>query len=353
MNPISKLILTILILSGFFIPVNTLFAQIQITLDTTENCAGDTILNPINVYQFDSIGSITLFIKYDTSVIEYLGHENPHPLVAGILSNAMRSGPNNTGPLISKIGISWAAGMGPVSLGNTKLLDLKFHFISDSCTLIWDTNSEITNYQAVILPVNYTGAEINEIPAPGIVSQPDDTTVVVGNNALFHIESTGITTYQWQVDSNGTWLDLMNNAIYSGVTTDSLSITNCQLSMSSYQYRCVLSGCIDVFSNSGNLYVSPASSLVDKSGNNFDVHCYPNPFREYCTLIYELKKTAAVKISIYNYTGQLVSTTIDQDQSKGRHQTNIDAKDLGNQKGLYFLRIESDWYVSVVCVILQ
>ncbi|MCD4680907.1 MAG: T9SS type A sorting domain-containing protein [Bacteroidales bacterium] len=340
MNPKTKILLTLFLISGFFLPVNSLLAQIQITLDTTENCAGDTILIPINVYQFDSIGSITLFIDYDTNVVEYLGHINAHNLVSGMLSNAMRSGLNNTGPLIGKIGMSWAAGMGPVSLGNAKLLDLKFHFLSDSCDLTFDPGSEITNYEADPLPVNYSGATINEIPPPGINSQPSDTTVVVGNNASFQIVSTGLTLYQWQVDSNGTWYDLPDNATYSGVTTDSLKVNSCQLSMNNYQFRCLLSGCIDIYSNPVALFVSPASSIMNKSHDDFTVQCYPNPFSDHCTISYDLNEAATVTLSIYNYSGMLISRIPVKNQHPSQHQITIDAKDLNDQAGMYFYRME-------------
>lgn len=331
----------------------SVYAQIEITLDTTESCANDTILVPINVYQFDSIGSITIFINYDTNVIEYLNHENHHPFVNGILSNAMRSGPGNTGPLIGKIGISWAAGMGPVSPGNAKLLDLKCHFINDSCDLTFDPNCEITNYQADPLAVGYVDAEIKEIPPPSISTQPHDTAVIEGNNALFVIITAGITTYQWQVDSNGNWYDLQDNATYSGVTTDSLAISNCQLAISNYRFRCKLSGCIDIYSNKVILIVSPASSISHISNNEYPVKCYPNPFNDRCTVNYNLQESSTVKLSCYNSLGELVFEIPDQHQPPGRHQILINTIDLGYQKGFYFYRIEINDNTTSGKLILQ
>jgi len=47
-------------------------------------------------------------------------------------------------------------------------------------------------------------------------------------------------TYQWQVNTGSGFTDLSNNSIYSGVTTDTLNITNAPSTMYGYQYQCVI-----------------------------------------------------------------------------------------------------------------
>lgn len=48
-------------------------------------------------------------------------------------------------------------------------------------------------------------------------------------------------TYQWQSDSSGSFQDLTNGGIYSGVTTDSLVLTSATATYNSVNYRCVVS----------------------------------------------------------------------------------------------------------------
>lgn len=71
---------------------------------------------------------------------------------------------------------------------------------------------------------------------PTIDSAPSNTTVVAGNNARFEVTATDVTSYQWQVSTDGgsTWSDV------SSATSSTLSLTSVATSSNSYQYRVVL-----------------------------------------------------------------------------------------------------------------
>ena len=78
-----------------------------------------------------------------------------------------------------------------------------------------------------------------------ITSQPTNSTLCAGGNAIFSVTVTGTTpTYQWQESTNGggTWNNLTNVGVYSGATTNSLTLTGVTFAMNSYQYRCVVNG---------------------------------------------------------------------------------------------------------------
>lgn len=114
--------------------------------------------------------------------------------------------------------------------------------LSGTC---WSPATSVTF--TVVAPVNIT-------------AQPPNRVITDGNNTTFTVTATGTTpTYQWQVDTGGGFVDLVNGAPYSNVTTATLNITAATITMNGYVYRCVVSGsapCGSVTSNSGSLTVT-------------------------------------------------------------------------------------------------
>ena len=96
--------------------------------------------------------------------------------------------------------------------------------------------------------------------AIAITAQPPSPVITDGSNTTFTVTATGTTpTYQWQVDTGSGFVDLVNGAPYSNVTTATLNITAATITMNGYVYRCVVSGaapCGSVTSNSGSLTVT-------------------------------------------------------------------------------------------------
>ncbi|MBL7703177.1 MAG: M36 family metallopeptidase, partial [Ferruginibacter sp.] len=73
---------------------------------------------------------------------------------------------------------------------------------------------------------------------------------------------TGPHSYQWQVSTNGggTFANVANGGVYSGATTATLTITAPPVSMSTYQYRCIVTGaapCAAQTSRAATLTVNP------------------------------------------------------------------------------------------------
>ncbi|MEO7445436.1 MAG: T9SS type A sorting domain-containing protein [Ferruginibacter sp.] len=107
------------------------------------------------------------------------------------------------------------------------------------------------------------GALLTVSNAASITSQPRDTTVCAGTNATFSITTAGSSlTYQWQVSTTGTggpWTSLANTAPYSGVTTQTLTITNPTAALNGYAYRVVATSCSGpINSNAATLTVNSA-----------------------------------------------------------------------------------------------
>jgi len=88
-------------------------------------------------------------------------------------------------------------------------------------------------------------ADFTVLPTPVITinPQPGNASICSGQNASFITGATGTTniTYQWQVDNTG-FVNLLNDATYSGVTTATLTLTNPGVALSGQLYRCVING---------------------------------------------------------------------------------------------------------------
>ncbi|MGN6567406.1 MAG: beta strand repeat-containing protein, partial [Flavipsychrobacter sp.] len=82
---------------------------------------------------------------------------------------------------------------------------------------------------------------VNRLPA--ITVNPNNDTICAGSNASFTVTATGTAlTYQWQVDDGTGAINVTNGSIYSGANTATLTLTNVPVSMSTYTYKCIVSG---------------------------------------------------------------------------------------------------------------
>ena len=78
---------------------------------------------------------------------------------------------------------------------------------------------------------------------PEITDQPDAQTVNYGAPATFSIVATNAISYQWQELVSGVWTNITNGGIYSGATTNTLTISAVTGNMNTYQYKCIVQPC--------------------------------------------------------------------------------------------------------------
>lgn len=102
---------------------------------------------------------------------------------------------------------------------------------------------------------------------PTITTQPSNTSVGAGSTATFTVVANNAGSYQWQVNDGYGFVNLSNNAQYSGVSTATLTVSNTTLFMDYYQYRVVVKAAapctVDVNSTSATLNVTPVSNATD------------------------------------------------------------------------------------------
>ena len=104
-------------------------------------------------------------------------------------------------------------------------------------------------YQAVfsnsVGTVTTTPATLTVDYAPTITSSPTNTTVNAGQTVTFSASASDgnptPTTVQWQVNTGSGFTNLSNTGAYSGVTTDTLTITGVPAGLNGAQYQAVFS----------------------------------------------------------------------------------------------------------------
>ncbi|MEC3874449.1 SprB repeat-containing protein, partial [Chryseobacterium sp. T9W2-O] len=105
--------------------------------------------------------------------------------------------------------------------------------------------------------------------SPVITANPANRTICAGGTTTFTVTASGATSYQWYQNSGSGFIALTNTAPYSGVTTNTLTITGATSAMNGYQYRAVATGAGSATSNAATLTVVSIST----TGSKTDVSC--------------------------------------------------------------------------------
>ena len=103
---------------------------------------------------------------------------------------------------------------------------------------------------------------LTPVAKPAITTQPVNRSVVEGTSTSFSIAATGVAplSYRWQTCVSGIWRDQSQNTWLSGVTTNTLKVTNPTVAAigSSCKYRCVVKSSVsgETISNEVTLTVT-------------------------------------------------------------------------------------------------
>lgn len=94
-----------------------------------------------------------------------------------------------------------------------------------------------------------------------ISQQPVNVSFCGAGNAIFSVTASNTTGYQWQVNNGFGWVDVVDNAVYSGSATNTLSVTGANMGMDGFQFRCRLSNvCGNIFSTTALLLVTSGAT---------------------------------------------------------------------------------------------
>ena len=107
------------------------------------------------------------------------------------------------------------------------------------------------------------------------------------------------------------------------------------------------------------IYTQSLSSVKNQSGEkptNFTMSKnYPNPFNPETQIDYQIPKTSSVNISVYNISGQLITTLVNEVKSPGNYSVRWNARDqngLQVSSGIYLARMVSNNYAATSKLVL-
>ncbi len=233
------------------------------TLPTGSFCPGNIIV-PVKVTNFTGVASFSLAFSYSPTVLAYAGFQNLNGALSGgnFFANA-----NN-----GMVYMTWSSTTA-VTFTNDTLIKLLFAAATGSSGLTWDLatlgNCEYSDFNGSPIASVFVNGNETIYGIPAVTAHPTNKIIAKGQNTSFSVtaSASGI-GYIWQVSSNGgsTFTDLSNNAPYSNVTTATLSITNAQLSISTYQYRCKISGTCTPFIYSNPAILTVLSNILTTCG---------------------------------------------------------------------------------------
>ena len=234
----------------------TVINPVTTTLPTASFCPG-SITVPVTVTNFTGVASFSQTFSYNTACLTYTGNQNLNGALSGGTFVANASG--------GKVYMTWSSTT-PVSFGNGTIVELLFTGVTGTSPLTWDVTNEGNCEYADLAGSLITSVWVNGTETiyglPALTSHPVSKIVAKGQNTTFSVTTTGSgLQHQWQISTDGgsIFTNLSNGGSYSNVTTTTLGISNAQLAMSGYQYRCRVTGnCNPVaFSDPATLTVLP------------------------------------------------------------------------------------------------
>ncbi|MBS1497154.1 MAG: HYR domain-containing protein [Bacteroidetes bacterium] len=125
-------------------------------------------------------------------------------------------------------------------------------FASGTTTVTSTAKDAAGNTSTCSFTVTVTDGQV-----PVISQQPVNTSVCVGQNAVFSVTATNAVTYQWQVNANGSWVNVPSS------NSATLTIPNVTNNMNFNQYRVLINGiCTNIVSNAAVLNTRPSPVVV-------------------------------------------------------------------------------------------
>ena len=106
---------------------------------------------------------------------------------------------------------------------------------------------------------------------PSIGTQPANATISAGSGTSFTVLASGTgLSYQWQVNSGSGYVNVVNNATYSGATTATLTLSNVGAGLSGALYQVVVTGIVapSVTSSAATLTVNTPPSIGTQPANS-------------------------------------------------------------------------------------
>jgi hypothetical protein len=151
----------------------------------------------------------------------------------------------------------------------------------------------------------------------------------------------------YRMDPEGTSFTRLNTTLMSELEYQDGDV----LPGSVYEYKLGL-----VFSNGDELLVGPVAMTIPIIPRNFALHQNaPNPFNQLTAIRYQLKSPGHTSLKIYDLSGRVVRTLVNEEKEAGYYSTSWDRKNERGEElsnGIYFYRLVSSDFEATKKMIL-
>jgi len=254
----------------------TMISQPVVMIDSYLTCSNEELLIPISIENFMDVAALTLFINIDTAVVEYIDVENVNEAFS---SGEFLGGINLADQFIS---LNWAS-FTAANIDSGVLCDIRVFLKDGSVDFNFSENCEIVHSDlSIVENVQYLSGTIATLSS--FSPNPSSQSVIDGSPANINMdEMPDNITYQWQVYDNGSWINITNTTIYSGVQTSTLYIQSATADLNNNVYRCFLTAnnCSEGSMSSVLTVMPNGLSDDDVFTKNTILNVYPNPVSEY------------------------------------------------------------------------
>ncbi|QLE00616.1 immunoglobulin domain-containing protein [Galbibacter sp. BG1] len=106
-------------------------------------------------------------------------------------------------------------------------------------------------------------------PKPVITTQPISKQIFAGDSTTFSLSGNNINAYQWQFLDGTEWKNITNGGVYSGATTNTLTITKAQKNLNNTKFRVFVrntnNACGEIISNEVTLTVKVRTVITNRN----------------------------------------------------------------------------------------
>ena len=92
---------------------------------------------------------------------------------------------------------------------------------------------------------------------------------------------------------------------------------------------------------------------IQEQMNNNGFAFYPNPFTNNANIIYQLKETATVNITITDVLGKELVLFHNENQAAGKYELAVNSADLNLSAGIYFVKMKTNDQLNTLKIIIK
>ena len=241
-------------------------APIQLFVLNRPVCPGETVEVPVYASNFSNVGRINLSLQFDTTRLTFVNVVRNSgfgtTLTVVRTGGVLRFTRNNTTLLSLTNDTLWKILFRASSTPLSAPVASAVNWVAPATGDLGLASSSPANliHRLSIQPGTLT---IGALP-PVITQQPVGASPRQGDTLSLTIVAQQAASYRWQQETASGWVDLNNTAVFSGVTSPTLTIRGVPNNLHNSRYRVRVRGaCLpEVFSQSATLLVIPIAQTI-------------------------------------------------------------------------------------------